>query len=179
LRRRVAHATLFAVETPGSSRQRLASALNAAYADGLISPETLSQRLDLLFGRRLVDPSRVVGDLTARSSRRMPTTKLLRTARAWVRESLGLEARQPMLLALDWSGAQDELYVGRASSCDVQLRNPMVSRRHARLVFRDSCWIVQDLESKNGTAVNGKPVGRCRLAPGDDLAFADEHVLID
>jgi pSer/pThr/pTyr-binding forkhead associated (FHA) protein len=55
----------------------------------------------------------------------------------------------------------------------------MVSRRHARLVFRDSCWIVQDLESTNGTAVNGRLVGRCRLAPGDDLAFADAHVRID
>jgi len=135
-----------AMETPDSSRQRLASVLNAAYADGLLSPETLSERLDLLFGRRLVDPSRLVGDVTTRSSRRMPTTKLLRTAKSWLRESLGLA---------------------------------MVSRRHARLVFRDSCWIVQDLESRNGTAVNGKLVGRCRLSPGDDLAFADEHVLID
>jgi FHA domain len=173
------HATLFTVETPGSSRQRLASTLNAAYADGLISPETLSRRLDVLFGGRLVDPGRIVGDLTTRSSRRMPTTRLLHTARAWVRESLGLEAREPMLLALDWSGVQDELYVGRHASCDVRLRSPMVSRLHARLVFRDSCWIVQDLESRNGTAVNGKPVGRCRLVPGDDLAFADEHVRID
>jgi hypothetical protein len=164
---------------PGSSRQRLASALNAAYADGLLSPETLSQRLDLLFGRRLVDPSRLVGDLTRRSSRRMPTTKLLRTAKAWLRETLGHEAHEPLLLALDWSGAPDELYVGRHASCDVQLRSPMVSRLHARLVFRDACWIVQDLDSRNGTAVNGRLVGRCRLAPGDDLAFADEHVLID
>jgi hypothetical protein len=167
------------MDAPGSSRQRLASALSAAYADGLISPETLSQRLDVLFGRRLVDPSRLVGDLTTRSSRRMPTTRLLQTARAWVRESLGLEAREPMILALDWSGAQDELFVGRHSRCDVKLRSGMVSRLHARLVFRDSCWIVQDLESRNGTAVNGKAVGRCRLAPGDDVAFADEHVRID
>jgi hypothetical protein len=166
------------MDTPGSSRQRLASTLNAAYADGLLSPETLSQRLDLLFGKRLVDPSRLVGDLTTRSSR-TPTTKLLRTAKAWLRESLRRGAREPMLLALDWNGAQDELHVGRHASCDVRPRSPMVSRRHARLVFRDSCWIVQDLESKNGTAVNGKPVGRCRLAPGDDVAFADEHVLID
>ena len=167
------------MDTPGSSRQRLASTLNAAYADGLLSPETLSKRLDLLFGRRLIDPSRLVGDLTRRSPRRMPATKLLRTAKAWLRESLGRDVREPLLLALDWSGAQDELYVGRHASCDVRLRGPTVSRLHARLVFRDSCWIVQDLESRNGTAVNGKPVGRCRLAPGDDLAFADEHVRID
>ncbi len=167
------------MDAPGSSRQRLASMLNAAYADGLLSAETLSQRLDLLFGRRLVDPSRLVGDLTIRAPRRLRRSKLVGMAKLWLRERLRFAAHEPMLLALDWTGAQDELYVGRHSGCDVFLRSPMVSRHHARLVFRDSCWVVQDLESKNGTAVNGRPVGRCRLAPGDDVAFADEHVTID
>jgi pSer/pThr/pTyr-binding forkhead associated (FHA) protein len=61
----------------------------------------------------------------------------------------------------------------------VRLHSREVSRRHARLLFRDGAWIVQDLESLNGAAVNGEPIGRCRLAPGDDVAFADEHVRVD
>jgi hypothetical protein len=167
------------MDSPGASRQRLATVLNSAYADGLLSADTLSQRLDLLFGKSLIDPSRLVGDLAGRVPGRGWHAKLLRTTRIWLREAIGVRGRSPMLLALDWSGAQDELLVGRHASCDVRLRNPTVSRRHARLVFRDAAWIVQDLESKNGTAVNGRSVGRCRLAPGDDLAFADEHVRID
>jgi FHA domain len=166
------------MDAPGTARQRLASTLTTAYADGLLSSETLSQRLDLLFGRRLVDPRRLVGDLTRRVPGR-PWRDRLRTTMLHVRDVFGLSGRATMLLALDWTGAQDELSVGRHASSDIRLHSPEVSRRHARLVFRDSCWIVQDLESKNGTAVNGKPVGRCRLAPGDDLAFADQHFRID
>jgi hypothetical protein len=168
-----------AMDARGTSRQRLASALNSAYADGLLSAETHSHRLDLLFGRRLIDPGRLVGDLTSRAPGRLWRAKLLRTTIIRLRDAFGLGGGEPLLLALDWTGAQNELYVGRHASCDVHLNSPTVSRRHARLMFRDACWIVQDLESKNGTAVNGRPVGRCRLAPGDELAFADQLVVID
>jgi pSer/pThr/pTyr-binding forkhead associated (FHA) protein len=54
-----------------------------------------------------------------------------------------------------------------------------VSRRHALLRFRDGAWIVRDLESMNGTTVNGSPVVRCRLQPGDQLAFGDEALVVD
>jgi pilus assembly protein CpaF len=83
------------------------------------------------------------------------------------------------LLALDWSGAQPELLIGRHHTCDVMLANPRVSRRHARLVFRDAKWIVQDLQSTNGTVVNGTRVGRCELRPGDCLVLGDEYLRID
>jgi FHA domain len=164
---------------PGASRQQLASALNAAYADGLLSQRTLLHRLDLLFGSRLIDPSQLIGDLTRRARSPLPPTRLLRTARDRIWRLISRPARIPVLLALDWAGAQDELYVGRSYRCDVRLPSGRVSRCHARLLFRDGAWIVQDLDSTNGTAVNGKPVGRCRLHPGDDVAFADAHVRID
>jgi pilus assembly protein CpaF len=105
---------------------------------------------------------------------------LLRAIRTRLNVWLGPPKRPPMLLALDWTGViQQELYVGRSWRCHVRLHSGCVSRQHARLVFRDGSWVVQDLESLNGTAVNGKRVGRCRLEPGDDLAFADEHVRVD
>ena len=54
-----------------------------------------------------------------------------------------------------------------------------VSRRHALLRFRDGRWILQDLESTNGTRVNGEPVGRCQLRPGDALQVGDVRLLVD
>jgi pSer/pThr/pTyr-binding forkhead associated (FHA) protein len=54
-----------------------------------------------------------------------------------------------------------------------------VSRLHARLVFRDGSWILQDLESTNGTIVNGVLVGRCALRPGDRLLLGKARLRID
>jgi pSer/pThr/pTyr-binding forkhead associated (FHA) protein len=85
----------------------------------------------------------------------------------------------PLLLALDWSGGRRELVLGRHHGCDVVLSNPGVSRLHARLVFRDGSWVLQDLQSTNGTTVNGVRVGRCELRPGDHLVLGDEHLKVD
>jgi hypothetical protein len=164
----------------GASRQRLERALNAAYGDGLLSETTLAHRLDLLFGSRLIDPSGLVGDLTIRSPRRY-WAGIIDGAVA-VGERLwrgGRRRRAGRLLALDWTGGQDELLIGRHPSCDVVLTGSAVSRRHARLRFRDGTWIVQDLDSTNGTTVNNVAVGRCQLRPGDRLVIGDERIRVD
>jgi len=91
-----------------------------------------------------------------------------------------LKRPQPILLALDWNGGQEELVIGRHPGCDVVLPGQAVSRRHARLRFRDGTWILEDLESTNGTVVNGASlVGRYRLEPGDRLVIGDERLLVD
>ena len=172
----------YAVLAPGASRQQLARTLNGAYADGLLSEQTLSHRLDLLFGSSLIDPAHLIGDLTRRVPRHRLATTIVR-AIARVRGLLASRDREPygspMLLALDWTGGHDELRVGRDPTCDVRLASPLVSRRPARLIFHDGGRTVQDLGSTNGTAVNGKPVGRCQLRPGDDLRLGDALVRVD
>lgn len=42
-----------------------------------------------------------------------------------------------------------------------------VSRRHALITKRGRCWSIVDLGAKNGTLVNGVPILRRRLTPGD------------
>jgi hypothetical protein len=168
---------------PGASRKRIARTLNAAYADGLLSEETLAHRLDQQLESRLIDPFRLIGDLTFRSpSSPGRLVKRAHALAAAVRRAPGPRAEEvveAMLLALDWSGGQRELIVGRSRSCDVVLPGPGVSRWHARLCFRDGTWVVQDLRSTNGTTVNGTSVGRCALRPGDQLSLGDEWLTID
>jgi hypothetical protein len=139
----------------------------------------------LLFGPRLIEPRGVVGDLVFRAHRPRPRLASIASAAAAVRGGLRRimsgrrSALAPLVLALDWSGAQDDLLVGRDAGCDIALGDITVSRRHAWLVFRDGGWIVQDLASKNGVTVNGVPVGRCRLEPGDRLGLGLQLVDID
>ncbi|MCI0380676.1 MAG: FHA domain-containing protein [Gemmataceae bacterium] len=52
--------------------------------------------------------------------------------------------------------------VGRASDCCIQLagttKDQLISRRHCQMLFDPPVLRVQDLGSRNGTFVNGKPV---------------------
>ncbi len=163
----------------GESRRRIAQSLKAAYGDGLLSERTLAHRLDLLLGSALVEPAGLVGDLTLRAPRRSLADTLVRAVCLARRMTGFAAAPEPTLLALDWHGGDGELLVGRHHACDVVLTDPSVSRRHARLSFRDGNWVLRDLDSTNGTAVNGKRVVRCRLLPGDYLELGDELLLVD
>ena len=168
---------------PGASRRRLARTLNAAYADGLLSEETFLLRLDQVLEARLIDSRRLVGDLHLRGSGvgvRARVTAAMHTVIGRIETALtNARAAEPTLLALDWTGRQAELIVGRHRGCDVVLEDLTVSRRHARLVYRDGTWVLQDLGSTNGTLLNGIRVGRSELRPGDRLLVGDARLLID
>ena len=60
--------------------------------------------------------------------------------------------------------------LGRATGADFILDAALVSRVHCRLtVLPDGQLEVRDLESTNGTFVNGERVAVAQLAPGDRL----------
>ncbi len=59
--------------------------------------------------------------------------------------------------------------VGRAPRADFVVDAPLVSRLHCRLTLQDDGVLVEDLESTNGTFVNGQRVSKSLLASGDLL----------
>lgn len=63
--------------------------------------------------------------------------------------------------------AGTETRVGRASSNDLTINDPLVSSRHALLAQRDGNWTVRDLQSRNGTFLNGEPVAEAFLSEND------------
>lgn len=66
-----------------------------------------------------------------------------------------------------------EVTIGRGADCDLQIRSPLVSRRHCQLVLRGDQVYVRDLGSSYGTAVNGEPIsGEHLLRDGDRLWLA-------
>ena len=129
----------------------------------------------------LIDPFRLIGDLRARGHAVGQPLRLFRTASATaqrVRKPAAVE-HPSVLLPLAWDGQESELLIGRHQACDVVLLDPSVSRQHARLIFRDGTWILLDLGSTNGTTVNGAPVTRCELRPGDQVDLGNERLTVD
>ena len=68
------------------------------------------------------------------------------------------------------------IVVGRDPRAHIVIDDPTVSRSHIRLdVHGEEVW-VEDLGSANGTLVNGAPVTRRRLQPGDVLLIGDQQL---
>ena len=59
--------------------------------------------------------------------------------------------------------------LGRSATCDVQLADPAVSRRHARLASQGGAWFVTDLASRAGVLLNAQPLVPDSPAPLSDL----------
>lgn len=59
--------------------------------------------------------------------------------------------------------------LGRREYCDIVLPDGSVSRRHARLEPQKGRWVLTDLNSTNGTFVNGERVQTRLLSPGDSI----------
>jgi DNA-binding winged helix-turn-helix (wHTH) protein len=69
--------------------------------------------------------------------------------------------------------ATGENIVGRDEAASIRLDDPMVSRRHARIVVSAAGAVIEDLGSKNGTFIDGQPIaaGPTPLRDGIRLAF--------
>ena len=60
-----------------------------------------------------------------------------------------------------------DLVIGRQSGLGLTLADEWVSRRHARIRRVDDEYVLEDLDSSNGTYVDGVPIVSCVLRPGD------------
>jgi len=57
--------------------------------------------------------------------------------------------------------------IGRSADNTITLPDPTASRNHARVVFTDGKWVVEDLGSANGIIIGGQRVKRVVLNSGD------------
>lgn len=63
--------------------------------------------------------------------------------------------------------------MGRAESNTIVLRDAKVSRQHAQIQQQGNEFVVIDLNSSNGTFVNGQRVEECVLTDGDEIQIGD------
>ena len=64
----------------------------------------------------------------------------------------------------------DQISIGRIEDNDIQLNDKTISRKHLRILRKDSKYYVQDLNSSNGTYVNGDQISNEDFHPLGDYA---------
>ncbi len=70
-----------------------------------------------------------------------------------------------------------ETVIGRAADAAVRLKDDGVSRRHAKIVQKGGDVVVEDLNSANGTLVNGQRVAQAVLHDGDKIQVGSTTIL--
>ncbi len=74
---------------------------------------------------------------------------------------------------------KDRITVGRGPNNDIQLAtDTSVSRHHAQLTQEGSHYILVDLESSNGSSVNGIRITRVSLRPNDEIMIGQSKLII-
>ncbi len=72
----------------------------------------------------------------------------------------------------------DEVWIGRDTVNNIQLSDPMVSRRHCRIRLEGDSLKLRDEDSSNGTLVNDVPVRERILTNGDVIRIGDSQFLV-
>lgn len=67
------------------------------------------------------------------------------------------------------------ILIGRNKDADLAIDDPSISGRHAQLRIQDGAWHIFDLQSSNGTTVNGQTIEEISLNDGDLVAVGDTH----
>jgi predicted component of type VI protein secretion system len=90
-------------------------------------------------------------------------------ARIWI--SSGGEAPRSVALSAE------RTVIGRSPEADVQLEDEAVSWNHLEIERRGEVLMATDLDSRNGTALNGEPLDRPRrLSAGDTLILGSHRL---
>jgi hypothetical protein len=90
---------------------------------------------------------------------------------AWLEGKTGTLTNQCIMLV------QANTMIGRSASCDLQIHDPKVSRKHFSIRFGNSAFFLQDQGSSSGTYINSERVIAQRLNDGDRIDLGDTSLV--
>lgn len=153
-------------------RLRAIERLKHGYLEGRLSTGTFEARVALA---QTATSTATLRSLLADLRARWPGSDLLEGLR------LGSRAHDPPALlgtVLLSRSPENLILVGRSRSCDLKLETPGVSRRHALLQRTARRWYITDLDSTNGTFVNGVQIDRAPIPSGSRLRLGDARLYV-
>ena len=150
-------------------RERTVAALRERALDGCLTLDTFAHRVDQAYRAKTEEElAGLVADLPAAGNR----------VTAFLRRILGGVGRRPVPgppaveIEVLLPNSADAVTLGRSRECDVVVGEETVSRFHAELRHGDGNeWTVRDLDSLNGTWLNGARVREARVCRGDVLCL--------
>lgn len=74
---------------------------------------------------------------------------------------------------------EERFVIGRSASASLTLDESAVSGQHCALSKRGERYILRDLDSTNGTRLNGAPIREARLKSGDRVAVGDTEMMFE
>jgi Domain of unknown function (DUF1707)/FHA domain len=143
-----------------ADRDNCLDVLRSNSVEGRLSYETFVHRLDLaLHARGIGELAELVSDLPSQTLRR--NEWLLGVVRWWSKSSaaIGRAWQTPRLPRLVLPRDDRVFVIGRSPECDLVLTDTTVSWRHAELRQTAGNWVITDLDSTNGTHINGWRAG--------------------
>lgn len=102
-----------------------------------------------------------------------PQPQQARTLRKEARVLIELDGK----VVGEYQLTKDLITVGRQPINDVSVPNQRVSRRHARILYENDAWVIEDAESVNGLVYQGKRIERLVLTNEDKVYLAPAAAL--
>lgn len=78
----------------------------------------------------------------------------------------------------EWPLDDQEVMIGRGPDCHIVVRDPLVSRHHAKIAKAYGGYFVEDLDSTNGVTVNGRRVRKQMLKYGDRIQIGTHDLCL-
>jgi len=76
---------------------------------------------------------------------------------------------------MEYELTSDETLIGRNPNTDITLLDENISREHAVVLFEEDTgsYTIEDLQSSNGTKVNGKRIRSAELSDADEIEIGN------
>ncbi|HEY5536547.1 MAG TPA: trypsin-like peptidase domain-containing protein [Ignavibacteria bacterium] len=74
---------------------------------------------------------------------------------------------------------EDELTIGRNPGCNIVIRDKYISKVHCSIRANNGEFYLTDLNSKNGTKINGIKKKYCELKNGDVISFGNVQIIFN
>ena len=93
------------------------------------------------------------------------------------------KSNRTMFLFLEYKGKvtlnpDHHLTIGRTPKNDIVISSLTVSRTHALITFEDNCFVLSDLNSRNGVFLNGALVTKAKLVNGDIIKIGGYQISV-